>query len=508
LTLRDQLGRTNFTTRLVQIGDVSGAPNVLADTARGPKNPHARGRWAVWQDQSDGQNQIYARDLTANNATSVKITTAAASQENPRTDGRYVVWQSRQPNGNWDIYIKNLAGNNAATAVTSTSARDEINPAIDWPWIVYQTRLLNSPSAPWQLVAFNVATSQSFAVSTSTQDQLDPDVQAGAVVWQDWRDVGPGEIYFHNLETGLERRITTNSFGQYHPAIHGNFIAWQDNRNSEVDIYGFDLLRNAEVRVTNTPENETRPFIEGPWLLCQEDSLGSLTANVRLIHLPSLASVPVTRSLTMKDRPALASGQAVWLDTENNLSSLLTADLPSLQGVFQNQNAVAITDALVANQDDAYTLLALWHAQAGVNEITRYSALSPSVVSETATWSNGAPTGTNFPLTAGGFLWIRFDQTRVLDLGVNSAGSISLPAGISAFSYTGFPAGFSAYELLNQLGQATARGVRMLDSQNGNWVAAQFQNGRPVGTDFAIPSVAVLMIDLAAPINNFTPQPQ
>ncbi len=508
LTLRDQLGRTNFAMRLVQIGDVSGAPNVLADTARGPKNPHARGRWAVWQDQSDGQNQIYARDLTVSNAASLKITAAAASQENPRTDGRYVTWQSRQPNGNWDIYIKDLTSNAAATPVTSTSARDEINPAVEWPWVVYQARSLSSPNAPWQLFAVNLAGGQTFAVSPSTQDQLDPDVQGGSVVWQDWRDVGPGEIYYHNLETAAERRVTTNSFGQYHPTLYGNFIAWQDNRNSEVDIYGFDLLRNAEVRVTSTPENETRPFIEGPWLVCQEDSLGSLTANVRLIHLPSLASVPITRSLTMKDRPALASGSAVWLDTQNNLSSLLTADLPALQGVFQNQNAVAITDALAANQQDAYTLLTLWHAQAGIDEITHYSSLSPSVVSETATWANGAPTGTNFPLTAGGFLWIKFDKSRVLDLGVNNTGSIALPAGTSVLSYARFPGGFSAYELLDQLGQGTARSVRMLDSENGNWVAAQFQNGRPVGTDFAIPSVAVLMIDLAAPISNFTPQSQ
>ena len=29
-----------------------------------PRNPYARGRFAVWQDQSDGQFQIYARDLS------------------------------------------------------------------------------------------------------------------------------------------------------------------------------------------------------------------------------------------------------------------------------------------------------------------------------------------------------------------------------------------------------------------------------------------------------------
>jgi len=506
LTLRDQLGRTNFATRLVQIGDVSGASSVLAGTSRSPKNPYARGRWAVWQDQSDGQFQIYAQDLSVSNAPILKLTNTTLSQENPRTDGRYVVWQGRQANGNWEIYLKDLSVSNAPVQRTFSFGLDEINPALDWPWLVYQSRALSAPNAPWQLQAENLITAQTFVVSPSTQDQLDPDVQAGRVVWQDWRDVGPGEIYFRNLESAEQRRITTNSFGQYHPALYGGLIAWQDNRNGEVDIYGFDLLRNAEVRVTSTPENESRPFLDGPWLVCQEDSLGPLTANVRLVHLPSFAAVPITRSATLKDRPALAQGKAVWLDTQNNLSSLLTADLPALQAVFQNRNAVAVTDALVANQQNAYTLLTLWHAQAAVDEITRYASLVPSVVSETAYWTNGAPAGPNFTLVANRFLWARFANARVLDLGVNNAGPINLPSGVSVLSYTRFPGGYGSYRLLNQLGPGAARGVRLLDSESGRWVAAQIQNGRPVGTDFPIPNVAVLMLDLSSPVNNFTPQ--
>lgn len=131
-------------------------------------------------------------------------------------------------------------------------------------------------------------------------------MQAGRVVWQDWRDVGAGEIYFSNLETGERRRVTTNTFGQYHPAIWDNWIVWQDTRNLQVDLYGFDLARNAEVRVTSTPENETRPSLEGPWAVCLEDSLGPQTQNLRLIHLPSLNAVPVTRTTTLKDRATLA----------------------------------------------------------------------------------------------------------------------------------------------------------------------------------------------------------
>ena len=506
ITLADQLGRTNFTTRLVQVGELGGTPSTVADVARGAKNPHARGHWLVWQDQSDGGFQIYAQDLSVTNAPVLKLTSTPLSQENPRTDGRYIVWQGRQANGNWDIYLKDLTSAAAPQALTSTSGEDEVNPVIDWPWVVYQVRPLGQATAPWQLRAQNLAVAQTSPVWASTQDQLDPDVQAGRVVWQDWRDVGSGEIYFSNLETGDRRRITTNTFGQYHPAIGNNWIVWQDTRNTQVDLYGFDLLRNAEVRVTSTPENETRPVIEGSWVVCLEDSLGPLTQNLRLLHLPSLNAVPITRTATLKDRATLAQGKALWQDTQGSLPMIVGADLPTLQGVFQNRNAIPVTSAMATYQQNAYALLTLWHAQAGVQEITHYTALVPNVTSETVTWSGSAPSGPNFALTAGTFLWIKFARPRLLDLGVNSTSPANLVAGANAVSYAQFPTQYSAYRLLNQLGMANARAVRMLDAEFGRWVVAEFQNGRLIGNDFPIPTVAVLVLDMAGPVSNFTPQ--
>lgn len=506
LVLTDQLGRTNFVTRLVQVDAATASPAVIAGTARGPQNPYARGHWAVWQDQSDGNWEIYAQNLTAASPPIIKLTSTALSQENPRTDGRYVVWQGQQADGSWDIYLQDMSNAVAPQAVTSTPAEDEINPAIDWPWVVYQARPAASPAAPWNVMAKNLLTSQTFAVSPSGQDELDPDVQAGRVVWQDWRDAGPGEIYFHDLESGLDRRITTNTFGQYNPVIYGHWIAWQDNRNTEVDIYGFDLLRNVVIPITQTPENETRPFIDGDWLVCQEDSLGPLTENLRLINLPTLRGIPVTRTATLKADPSLAGGGVVWLDTQTNQSSVVTASLPALQTVFQNQNAIAVTATMTNYFPDAFSLLTQWQAQAGVTEISHYDALTPQVVSETAFWNNGAPAGQNFALKPGDFLWIKFDAAQVLNLGPDQTGVLNLPAGVNAFSYANFPSAYTAFQMLNQLGVSNARAVRMLDAQSGRWMVAEIQNGRPVGDDFAIPRVAVLLLDLANPVNNFTPQ--
>jgi len=148
----------------------------------------------------------------------------------------------------------------------------------------------------------------------------------------------------------------------------------------------------------------------------------------------------------------------------------------------------------------------LWHAQAGVQEITHYISLTPQVATETAYWTNGAPAGSNFALTAGSFLRISFGDQRVVDLGLNTIGTVNLAAGANVLSYAGFPSQYSAYQLLNQLGTANARAVRMLDSQSGRWVVAEIFGGRPAGIDFNIPRVAVLMLDLVNPVNSFKPQ--
>jgi hypothetical protein len=275
----------------------------------------------------------------------------------------------------------------------------------------------------------------------------------------------------------------------------------------ELDIYGFDLLRNREIQVTSTPYDESQPFLNGPWVVCSENSLGPQTGNASLVHLPSLVVVPVTQTATLKAAPTLAEGRAVWQETISGQTRIVAAALPSLQPVFQNRNVVAVTPAVAAYGQNAYGLLALW-AGSGVQSLTQYTSLLPQVASQTASWNNGAPSGPNFTLAAGTFLWVKFNSDQVLDLGVNNSSPLNLSAGANVFGYTGFPDSYSAYQLLRQIGLGNALSVRMLDAQSGLWLVAEVQNGNLVGNDFPIPNVAVLMVNLAAPVPQFTPQAQ
>ncbi|MGC8743842.1 MAG: hypothetical protein ACP5T0_08190 [Verrucomicrobiia bacterium] len=506
ITLYDGLGRTNFITRLIQIEEFTGETKETVASERMPGRAFARGGWIVWEDQSDGSWQIYALDLNGVNQQPVRVSEGTLNQQNPKTDGRYVVWQGRLPNGSFDIYFKNLVLSEPPRRLTSTPDVDEINPAIDWPWVVYQEKNILTPGAPYQLRAVNLLSGQYFTVAPSTQDELDPDVHTGQVVWQDFRDPGYGEIYYKNLETGNLIRITTNIFGQYKPTIYNNWIVWQDNRNGEVDIYGYDLLRGKEIRLTETSEDEARPRIEGEWVVCEEYSFGIENSNLRLIHAPSRRVIPVTRTISKKSSPSIGNGVVAWSESQNNLSVVKTAKLPSLQAVFENQNAVVVTETIANLASNAFTLLSMWHSAANIDEITVYTSLLPQVETKRVRWINGAPSGDNFDLTAGMWLWLRFDSKAVLDLGANDATSINLPAGVNALSYAGFPNNYSAYKLLQQLGLQNARAVRMLNSDSGQWLVARVVNNAISGNDFTIPNAAVLLIEMANPVSNFKPQ--
>lgn len=502
--LADALGNATFVHKLVRVQELVTSINAVTALDVGAERPDARGSWLVWQERGSGTPNIRARNIGGAGGSDLTITSSPLNQENPRTDGRYVVWQGRRENGSWDVFLQDLTVPLAIVTLTNTSGRNEINPVVDWPWVVWQAKDTATPSAPWQLEAMNLETAQNFMVDATAMDQLDPALQGGRVVWQDFRDVGFGEIYFRNLETGEARRVTNNGFGQYGPDIDGHWVVWQDNRHTQVEVYGMDLRQGVEGRLTNTQGNEARPRIAGNWVLFTEDSAGVLTDNFALLDLGTRRALPLTRTESKKSFGTIATGQLFWQEGLAGASSVNFAAVPALQPVFNNYNAVAITSSLAAAHSNAFSLLADWHADAGVVTISRFQSFAPLVM-ETATVQGGVPTGDNFALTAGGFIWVRFDEGRLVDLGTATGTPINIPAGVSAFSHSSLPEDYTGHMLVNSLGIANVRGVRMLDAETGAWRTLAVENGTIRGADFRTGTVAVFIVDLINAVNGWTP---
>ena len=508
MTATDGLGRKSSAIKLVNIGDLLADGSAVAEAGNAnQKEPHATGPWAVWQDQRDGTWDIYARRLDDPAATATPISVGPLNKERPRTDGVYVVWQDRQADGTTDVYARKVDGSEAEFPITQTPTFNERRPFVDWPWVVYERQPISNPNAPWQLRQYNLLALVDGPVDATSQDQLEPVVQAERVVWTDFRDVGPGEIYMKNLRTGAVQRITNNPGGQIQPYIHGHWIVWSDNRQgNQLDLYGYNMLRGVTVQLTDTPYDESRPFVSGDWVVYAEDLPGGLNRNLRLLNLGNLASVQLTNALSGKDKPAIGANKVVWRDQQGSgPQKVLFATLPDLQPVFNNRNTVAVTSGMVQYVGDAFSLLQQWHAETGVTSITRYTSLMPTPVAETASWDGVQATGTNFQLQEGAFLWVKFDDTRILDLGQNACQTLSLGMGINVFGYTCFPRDYTAYELIRELGADKVKAVRTLDAATGRWRVAAISSGAPIGADFGISPVSVVMVDMAQPVADFRP---
>jgi beta propeller repeat protein len=324
-------------------------------------------------------------------------------------------------------------------------------------------------------------------------------------VWQDFRDSGYGEIYLKDLVSGQVRRITDDAGGQYHPVIFDQWVVWADNRGGQVDLYGYNLHRQAEIQLTDTAEDETHPYLRGDWVVYNEDSGGEQNINLRLLHLSNLASIQLTNEESEKESPSIATGKLIWVDLRSGRHQVMAGPVPDLQPVFNNRNTVAVTGGMVDNQGDAYALIELWNKEAGVVEVTRYTSLLPQPVAETVAWGGSSPVGTNFALEAGSFLWVRFNESKILDLGQSSCTSLNLASGVSVFSYACFPDHYSAYELMREVGVDNIHGIRGLDSATGRWQVASVVDGGIVGEDFKIPSLAVLMVDMKTTIGPWRP---
>ena len=224
-----------------------------------------------------------------------------------------------------------------------------------------------------------------------------------------------------------------------------------------------------------------------------------------MLSLSNLAAIQLTNMDSEKENPSIASGKLTWTDSAAGIKKIMIGSIPDLQPVYNNQNMVGVTQGMASAIQDAYSLLELWNHEAGVTAITRYTSLVPTVVFETATWNDGQPTGDNFTLEAGSFLWVRFARADILDLGYGPCSAIDLAEGTNVFTYTCFPDQYTAYRAIQEIGKDSVRAMRMLDSDTGNWQVVSVVNDQIVGQNFSIPRIAVLMMDMKSAKDSWKP---
>ncbi|WP_301664121.1 PKD domain-containing protein [Methanoculleus frigidifontis] len=249
-----------------------GAVTQITTDPANQENPAVSGisRLIVWEDDRSGDEDIFWYSPFSGEAS--PVTTAPGEQRNPSIAFQYVCWQDNQ-SGTWTTYVADLSPQPGNGTPAGMPVGSQENPGIAFGGPDGPTVWQDDRNGSWDIYWSNLGNGE-MPVCIDAADQQFPAIDGLSVVWQDNRN-GGWDIYAADLETGNRTQVTDDPSDQMYPDISGDSIVWQDNRDGNWDIFLYDRTDGTVTRVTDDPGDQMYPSISGNYIVWQDDRDGN-----------------------------------------------------------------------------------------------------------------------------------------------------------------------------------------------------------------------------------------
>jgi beta propeller repeat protein len=302
------------------------------------ENPVIYGNTIAWQDDRNGNWDIYIYDLSTRQELH---TTNTSNQVSPDIYGNRVVWEDER-NGGHDIYLQDLSTKKQTRITTSGKA---YNPKIYDNKIVWMDGR-NGGSlygiervGNWDIYMYNISTLKEYRITTNNSTQVDPDIYKDRIVWHDYRNMGDNpyehvQIYMYNLSTSVETPVNYGEgvyFVQNPPRIYGDRIVWMaESVGTNYNIYVYDLSTST-LTMIGYPYGtgyDSQPAIYGNrvvWTQWAEPG----NSDIYMYDLSTSTGTQITTNKSMQEAPAVYGDRIVWQDSRNENYDIYMATLSS-----------------------------------------------------------------------------------------------------------------------------------------------------------------------------------
>mgnify|MGYP000921573689 CR=1 FL=1 len=259
--------------------------------------------WIVWQDNRNGNRDIYMYDL--NTRKEMKIITGETSQYDLDIGSGNIVWYNLRNGNQSKIYVYNVSASKETQITT--------NKSFKWLPAIYKDKVawIDFRNGKSDVYMYNLSTSREIQITTSESDyKYFPSIYDDRVVWVD------GDIYMYNLSTSKETQITSTESLKQKPVIHGDRIVWQDEHNGNFDIHMYDLSTKKETQITSGRVGW--PAIYGNRIVYTDTR--NWKTDIYMYDLPTGKETQITTSGSASGR-SIYGDRIVWVDSRNGLEN-------------------------------------------------------------------------------------------------------------------------------------------------------------------------------------------
>lgn len=149
-------------------------------------------------------------------------------------------------------------------------------PSISGSRIAFEAVKKSDPSQQINVIAiFDLATREGRIIPTpDSAEPIELSIYGDMIVWTDYRHfdfstvTGNVDVFGYDLAREMEIRITDDPARQRFPRMHGNHVVWLDARNCEEneddeEVYLYDLTTGEERNISNHPSLQLAPDVWG-----------------------------------------------------------------------------------------------------------------------------------------------------------------------------------------------------------------------------------------------------
>ena len=271
--------------------------------------------------------------------------TTGVTTANSAVDGHKVVYEKKFSDTDYDIYVTDLT-TGTPTSV-STSSNDERNPDISGNIVVWQSQ---ATGGKWQIYWKDISSNNAAAlVHASTNEQTDPSVSGTYIVWKEYfgapdadthYEVNDYDIKGYNLATHTYyANIASSNHYEGEPDISGNTVVYQKYENigtstspkwvSQVYKTTFGTS-NKGTKIHSSTVDQYTPVISGNKALWGEYNKNTKSEDIWFQNLATGYGFWVTQTTEYEYNLAIYGNIAVWEKWTNNYKAeILMQDISS-----------------------------------------------------------------------------------------------------------------------------------------------------------------------------------